>query len=194
MTSFIVLLWSSAGTCNESTMAENNPEFVLFQADGNIFVLVEELRYKIERTGQRIIVPAGFVTDFASVPQVAQSIISVLGKHSVPAVVHDYLYWVQTCTREQADNILYEAMQEYKANWFQKHAVYNAVRVGGAGAWTANEDDHKKGLPRILPVGNGPLPPNLNWQKYRQELYNRGVRAEPLANPGNRPAYCVLPE
>ena len=102
MTSFIVLLWSSAGTCNESTMAENNPEFVLFQADGNIFVLVEELRYKIERTGQRIIVPAGFVTDFASVPQVAQSIISVLGKHSVPAVVHDYLYWVQTCTREQA--------------------------------------------------------------------------------------------
>lgn len=56
-------------------------------------MLVDDLYYEIKRTGRTIRVPSGFVTDFASVPWYARSAISVLGRHSIPAIVHDYLYW-----------------------------------------------------------------------------------------------------
>jgi hypothetical protein len=42
----------------------------------------------------RITVPAGFATDFASIPQALQAIIRANGPYNLPAVVHDFL----TCT------------------------------------------------------------------------------------------------
>lgn len=41
---------------------------------------------------QSIVVPAGFLTDMASVPRFCRMLFSRIGRHSEAAVVHDYLY------------------------------------------------------------------------------------------------------
>ncbi len=146
------------------------------------------------KTQGRLLVPAGFVTDFASVPWFAQSIISVLGRHSVPAILHDYLYWQQKCTREEADLILFDAMDEYHSSWFQKHAVYYAVRVFGGWAWADNAADRKKGLIRILPPDRRELPENLEWETFRQGLLDKQVKEgpDPMSEGVDHPDYCSL--
>src|SRR5215217_6020711 len=52
---------------------------------------------------QAVTVPEGFVTDFASIPRVFWSALRPDGLYTYPAIVHDYLYWEQTVTREVAD-------------------------------------------------------------------------------------------
>lgn len=167
--------------------AINSPALQQFQGDGSHFVLCEALKYELEhkgiektiiqKIGKIIVVPEGFVTDFASVPPLARSIISVLGKHAVPAIVHDYLYWEQTCTRPEADSILFYAMDEYESNWFSRYAVWSALWAAGGAAWSTNKADREKGLPRVIPSEYLPVAANAIWSEYRQELYNNGVRA-----------------
>jgi hypothetical protein len=59
-------------------------------ADGENWFLVEDLHYEIRDTGKIVIVPKGFVTDFASIPRPFWSIVPTWGKYGPPAVVHDY--------------------------------------------------------------------------------------------------------
>jgi hypothetical protein len=172
-------------------MATNTPRLQLFQGDGRNFMLVDPLFYEIKRTGKTITVPAGFVTDFASVPWYARSLISVLGRHSIPAIVHDYLYWEQRCTRDQADDILREAMNEYSSSWRDQIAVDYAVKYGAQGAWDQNKADRKKGYVRVLTGSNQNIPLNMDWDTYRQQLFKQHAN-EPPPGPSN-PDYCVLP-
>ncbi len=173
-------------------MAKNTPRLQLFQGDGLNFVLIDPLIYEIKRTGQVVTVPAGFVTDFASVPWYARSVINVLGRHSIPAIVHDYLYWEQRCTREEADAILKEAMAEYESSTFDQKVVYYAVTYGAGGAWNENAQDRKAGYIRVLPEGHRTIPLNTDWESYRQSLFDLNVK-EPPPEPG-KPAYCTLPQ
>ena len=53
-----------------------------------------------------ISVPKGFVTDLASIPRLFWTIFPPAAAYSYPAIIHDYLYWFQPCSRETADNIL----------------------------------------------------------------------------------------
>jgi hypothetical protein len=64
-------------------------------ADGENWFLVEDLDYEVRDTGKIVTVPAGFVTDFASIPRPFWSILPTWGKYGPPAVVHDFLYWDQ---------------------------------------------------------------------------------------------------
>ena len=172
-------------------MATNTPRLQLFQGDGTNFMLVDQLFYEIKRTGKTITVPAGFVTDFASVPWYARSLISVLGRHSIPAIVHDYLYWEQRCTRDQADDILREAMSEYSSSWRDQIAVDYAVKYGAQSAWDQNKADRKKGYIRVLTGGNQNIPLNVDWDGYRQQLFMQHATEPPLGS--GTPDYCVLP-
>jgi hypothetical protein len=175
--------------------AITNPKIQLFQGDGTTFVLHDPLVYRINRTYEAIFIPRGFVTDFASVPWFAQSFVSILGRHSVPAIAHDYLYWQRKCSRKEADLILYDAMGEYHTSWLQKQAVYWTVRLFGGWAWADNRKDRKKGLIKILPGGWADLPENTDWHDYRQMLLERGVKEEvhrATRDEGEQPAYCKL--
>jgi hypothetical protein len=173
-------------------MATNPTRLQLFQGDGTNFMLVNPMFYKIKRTGQMIAVPAGFVTDFASVPWYARWRISVLGKHSIAAIVHDYLYWEQRCTREEADAILREAMDEYGSSWADQTIVYQAVKYGAQSAWDENAADRKKGYIRVLTGGYENIPLNIDWETYRQRLFDQKAK-EPAIDPV-KPAYCTLPQ
>ncbi len=169
----------------------NPTRLQLFQGDGTNFMLVNQMLYKINRTGQMITVPAGFVTDFASVPWYARWRISVLGKHSIAAIVHDYLYWEQRCTRDEADAILREAMDEYGSSSADQTIVYYAVKYGAQSAWDENAADRKKGYIRVLTDGYENIPLNIDWETYRQQLFDQKAK-EPPIDPG-KPAYCTLP-
>lgn len=82
-----------------------------------------------------ITVPAGFITDLASIPRLLHPLIPVNGKHRAAAVLHDYLYAMQTMPRAQCDAIFLEAMEACGVRWTQRWAMYSAVRVGGWAPW-----------------------------------------------------------
>jgi hypothetical protein len=110
-------------------------------------MLVESVEYSIGHSGVIIIVPKGFVTDFASIPQPLWSFgLSPHGRFSKAAIVHDYLYWKQDCTREQADKLLLIAMKESGVSSSQQTEIYLGVRAGGESAWESNRRDRAAGL------------------------------------------------
>jgi hypothetical protein len=82
-----------------------------------------------------ITVPAGFITDLASIPRAFHSLIPVNGKHSPAAILHDYLYCTQDRTRAEADAIFLEAMKACGVGWLRRQAMWSAVRAGGWLAW-----------------------------------------------------------
>lgn len=158
-------------------------------ADNKAWVLVEDLRYSIGTTGVTIVVPAGFVTDFASIPKPLWWWFSPHDFYSKAAVVHDYLYWTQRCTREQADNLLLIAMQESDVSPVKRKAVYLGVRAGGWAAWDANRNERAQGQPRMLSRQQMQFPDQVTWSDYRKTLPASGAveAADPPAPP-----YCEL--
>jgi hypothetical protein len=149
----------------------------------------EDMVYTIGTTTERIIVPKGFVTDFASIPQPLWSFgLSPQGQYSRAAVIHDYLYWTQGCTRVQSDRLLLIAMKESGVGGFSEALIFQGVRKGGAGAWRDDTKERNQGLPRIVPAQYlKPDDPNIHWDAYRRFLIIKGVH-DP-AFPAN-PSYC----
>lgn len=87
-----------------------------------------------------ISVPAGFVTDLASIPRLFHSLIPVNGPHSPAAIIHDYLYNVQDRPRSAADAIFLEAMKTCGVGWIKRSAMYSAVRSGGWLHWNSKAE------------------------------------------------------
>ena len=149
--------------------------------DGGHWIVRQPLRYRIGVSTQEIAVPVGFVTDFASIPQALQSIIRQNGPYILPAVVHDYLYWDQSCTRKQADQIFLLAMIENKVGAVHRTAIHGAVAAAGSFAWDDNGVERTAGLVRILPPNRQQITANTLWPFYRQELSAEGVVEPPHA-------------
>jgi hypothetical protein len=157
-------------------------------ADNRDWVLMENLRYQIGQTSTVIVVPRGFVTDFASIPQAFWSFgLSAHGRYSRAAIVHDYLYWTQGCTREQADNLLMIAMKESRVDTGQRVTIYEGVRLGGGQPWLNNADERQRGLVRVLPEASLDFGPEVLWRDYRTALAPVVVTDFEAAPP---PAYC----
>ncbi|MCI4568455.1 DUF1353 domain-containing protein [Lysobacter sp. CFH 32150] len=147
-------------------------------ADGNAWTLTEPMTWSIGSSGVLITVPENFVHDKASIPRALWSFLPKNGQYTRAAVIHDYLYWTQRCTREQADNLLVIAMKESDVGWFTRRAVFRGVRLGGESAWNANRTDRMNGLPRFNPRRGGYG--NMTWPQLRQDLVIRGHRDPPM--------------
>jgi hypothetical protein len=158
-------------------------------ADGNDSMVTADLKYQIGTTDFTVVVPAGFVTDFASVPRAFWSLLPPAGTYQLAAVVHDFLYWDQACTREQADGLLRAAMIESRVEPAKRTIIYEAVRRGGGGAWAINAAEKAAGKPRIVPANFRSIPALMTWAIYRNQLIVAGVRPEP--SPTTAPAYCT---
>ena len=85
--------------------------------------------------GRMITVPAGFETDFASVPRLFWRIIPPWGRYSAAAVVHDYLYATASVTRYEADRIFLDLMKRLGVPLWKRRLMYRAVRLGGWASW-----------------------------------------------------------
>jgi hypothetical protein len=143
--------------------------------DGRHWIVRQPLTYTIGASRDSLTIPPGFVTDFASIPPALQSIIQQNGPYLLPAVVHDYLYWKQTCTRTQADQILLLAMIENNVRPVHRLAIYEAVKAAGSFAWEENARDRARGLIRILLPDHQSISASTLWPDYRFQLLQQGV-------------------
>lgn len=127
-------------------MSNPNNELIIKPITGNKWQLVEPFSFdfNIYKSG----VPAGFITDFASVPKILWSLIPSTGRYTKAAVIHDYLYSVKgkcgvivdgiclslkyiTLSRRQCDLILREEMKKAKVGFIKRHLIYWGVRLFG---------------------------------------------------------------
>jgi hypothetical protein len=124
-------------------------------------------------TSAVIIVPRGFVSDLASMPEALQ-ILRGRGPSSRryvnASLVHDYLYWRQDCTRAQADNIMMKAMVAEGVSGIERRLVYEGVRRFGQSAWDGNRRARQEGLIRTVAAPNDEIPPTATWAEYREWL------------------------
>lgn len=97
--------------------------------------LIEPLVYDSAALGARLVIPAGFKTDFASVPRLPFAFWLAGDTAHLAAVVHDFLYTIQLCSRAEADRVFYEAMTLTGIPLWRRSLMYFAVRAGGWVIW-----------------------------------------------------------
>ncbi len=115
------------------------PLYLEFQDDG-IWRLTAPFEFASKETESIIRVPADFLTDFASVPQVFWNILPPTGRYGKAAVIHDWLYQTRNagthlCTRSEADSVLREGMDALGIDQVTRWTIYTGIRVGGWAAW-----------------------------------------------------------
>ena len=102
--------------------------------------LLEALNYQGERDLFKV--PAGFVTDFASVPGLFTWLVPRYGRFTKAAILHDFL-----CDeakegrfiRSQADGIFRRVMRELGVGFIRRWVMWAAVRLGsGWGVFQPN--------------------------------------------------------
>jgi hypothetical protein len=113
---------------------------VKLKDDDCIWVLCSPLVYNSDLLGQ-IVVPAGFETDFASVPRVPIIFEMWGNKAHREAVLHDYLYRIDSkpvASYSEANGVFLEAMEVRDKDVYVRYPMFWGVVLGG---WTAY---HKK--------------------------------------------------
>jgi hypothetical protein len=96
-------------------------------------------RSKTLLPGKTFIMPAGFYTDFASVPKIFRNIISKYGRHAKSAVLHDYLYYCGFLgCRSLCDDLFNEAMIHEEERGWMRIIVYWMVKMFSGFAWNGH--------------------------------------------------------
>ena len=110
---------------------------LLVESLGNQWVLKRAFHfyYLNESGGQTdVIIPEGFVTDFASTPKLFYSIFPPIGIYNKAAMVHDYLYskeCPESISRLDADKYFLQAMTVLEVAKWKRNLMYFAVRLFG---------------------------------------------------------------
>lgn len=100
--------------------------------------------------GEAILVPAGFVTDFASVPRIIGAWLLYGGKGKRAAVIHDWTYSSQMVSRSVADAIFEEALKASQYDAWEVKGMYAGVRLGGWVAWNKKNVPQDEEVQRII--------------------------------------------
>lgn len=123
-------------------------------ADWDYYYTKEPLKWRakagVAMTPPLVTVPTGFVTDLASIPAAFWAALPPAARYSYPAIIHDYLYWFQPCTRAQADAVFQSAMEDLHVPSAKILIIYDAVRLGGGSAWDNNTQARQTGEKRII--------------------------------------------
>lgn len=101
-----------------------------------LWQLTSDLRYYSDRQQMMILVPEGFITDFASVPRVPIAYWLNGGVAESCATLHDFCYSTGCVSRATADALLEEAMKERGFGWVQRRTIWAFVRAFGGGHYT----------------------------------------------------------
>lgn len=117
----------------------------------SLWGLQRDLVYRTGHGDDRITVPAGFVTDLASIPRWCWMLLPPDGPWVKAAIVHDFLYatsgegrWKRRVdgrtrdlaySRAEADQVFREALENRGVDRVRRTILWLAVRIGGAGGW-----------------------------------------------------------
>ena len=75
----------------------------------------------------------------AAIPVSVSAIFPRWGKYGNAAVIHDWMYWNQSRSRKEADDIFLAVMEVLEVAGWKRKAIYRAVRWFGGFAWRANQ-------------------------------------------------------
>lgn len=96
--------------------------------------LFEPVEMELSNT-EKILIPAGYVTDFASVPRLLRGIIQPSGNHNLAVLVHDWLYDNRLYTRKFADREMLYWLKMSGCSNLKAYTMYYACRLGGRSWW-----------------------------------------------------------
>jgi hypothetical protein len=105
--------------------------------DEDDFVLTEP--YERETSLGKILVPAGFKTDLASVPRQVWRLYPKFGRWTGAAIIHDWLYRERPpgVRRKQADDVFEALLRRDGVRYGDVGIMVGAVRQFGDRAWNA---------------------------------------------------------
>ena len=103
-----------------------------------LYVLEQTVRIRTVAGWVRI--PRGYVTDFGSIPGLAQLLtllnLQPLGRHAWAALAHDWLYAIgEPGQRPRADAVFRARMALDGVGAWRREVMYRAVRLGGGGGY-----------------------------------------------------------
>jgi hypothetical protein len=118
------------------------------RVDANTWSLVDDLVYQGNR--ERFVVPAGFRTDFATVPRVVTWLIPRFGAYTLAAILHDWLVSEGirrgVVTSREADGLFRRVMRESGVPVLRRWLMWAGVR------WGALADERRRaGWPASAP-------------------------------------------
>lgn len=104
--------------------------------DDERWCLLAPIRYDSAILRARLMVDAGFVTDFASVPRLPFAYLLAGNTAHGPAITHDFLYQTHlSVDRAQADAVFLEAMEADGVARWRRRLMWSAVRMAGGSSW-----------------------------------------------------------
>lgn len=101
-------------------------------------ILLAPLAFSSALLDRLVIVPEGFVTDFASVPRAPFTYWLFGGIGDEAAVVHDFLYERAVVTRDLADLVYGEALEACGVARWRRAAMVLAVQLFGGSRYGGN--------------------------------------------------------
>ena len=114
------------------------------------FMLRDPLTLTFRDGAPSITVPAGFVTELSSLPKGLRWWDGKTDPSMAPAVLHDYLYWYQPCTQDEADAVMVRAMGALGASQPKAVAAFQAVSNAGSTAFKKNGERRRSGEVRTF--------------------------------------------
>ncbi len=134
------------------------PDALENAARAKVSYIVDEdytVSFKVHGADRSVTVPRGMLTDLASVPRAARSIVGAVGPHLEASIVHDYLYiaWQLFDGREPrkidyefANAVMYAGIDAADVSWLERTAVKVAFSVPGI-SWGVfkSRDDGRDG-------------------------------------------------
>ncbi len=133
--------------------------------DGRSWVLREDFGYAVgaENSDDIIDVPAGFITDLASMPRPLWSILPRWGRYGNAAIIHDWLYWQQSRSRAESDRIFREAMRVLGVSKPKELLIYYGVRLVGYIGWWIDKTAKEQGFRKVIDVDELDTVLNTNY-------------------------------
>lgn len=130
----------------------NEPD--LLALDTGEFSLKDDLIYEyvgtIKDINFRIVVPTGFVTDFATIPWYARVFINKTGPWNKASALHDWLYTSQGLSRSIADALFLEAMELHGVPLIKRHLMYLAVLLFANNVYKNGKTEYESKYPGFL--------------------------------------------
>lgn len=112
--------------------------FDVRRVDNRSWSTINDLRYS--GATQNFMVPRGFVTDFASVPQALMWLVPSTGAWTLAAVLHDWFCRVAVpagyVSSRDADGIFRRVLRELGVPWVQRWLMWTGVRWGAVASRT----------------------------------------------------------
>ena len=105
---------------------------ILEYLNGRRWRLAQAFHYHSEVSKRTYHVPAGFVTDFASIPRFFWRVLPPTGEYGKAAVIHDNNYRVTTTvSQKMADDVFLEGMRDLNVPAWKALVMYWGVRAFG---------------------------------------------------------------